>query len=184
MRNFTARAISACLRTLLQLLLPASGRRRAPQPLAVPTPAEPHVSPWSRPWTSPSKAEAAAFFRQQAERDLQYERRQAAAYATLGVDYPYTYEGAPFGMDDFVQPTPSSVPSSGARMTREALTSDVMPFGAVCCHCRRWTGVPVPCRHLGGITLHACPDCVLTAETGPTANEPIHNSPPQQRRSA
>ena len=36
-----------------------------------------------------------------AEREHQQERRRAAAFATLGVDYPYTYDGAPFGADDF-----------------------------------------------------------------------------------
>ncbi|QNP71518.1 hypothetical protein IAG44_20185 [Streptomyces roseirectus] len=114
MRHSTARAISACLRALLSLLLPATGKRRKPQRpaaacphLTSPTPPAPYVSPWSRPWTGPTKEEAAAFFRRQAEADaareahLQHERRKAAAYATLGVDYPYTYEGAPFGEDAF-----------------------------------------------------------------------------------
>jgi len=66
---------------------------------------EPYVSPWSKPWTSPSKEEAAALFRRMveadAEREHQQERRRAAAFATLGIDYPYTYDGAPFGADDF-----------------------------------------------------------------------------------
>jgi len=160
MSQLIAHAILACLRTLLELLLPASGKRRAtPQP-AAPTPAEPYVSPWSRPWTSPTKAEAAAFFRQQAERDAQFERRQAAAYATLGVDYPYTYDGAPFGADDFTEPTPKPNPRH-ARMSREALTTDYAPFEADCWHCGRWTGVPVECRRLGEAALYACPDCVF-----------------------
>jgi len=166
MSQLIAHAILACLRTLLELLLPASGKRRAtPQP-AAPTPAEPYVSPWARPWTSPSKAEAAAFFRAQAERDLQHERRQAAAYASLGVDYPYTYDGAPFGADDFPKPQP--------RMSREALTTDYAPFEADCWHCGRWTTAPVECHHLGETPLHACPDCLFLA----------HNSPSPQQRSA
>ncbi|QNP71930.1 hypothetical protein IAG44_22615 [Streptomyces roseirectus] len=103
--------LSACLRTLLALVLPATGRRRkqcVPEPVPVPVPVE---SPWSRPWTSPSKAEAAEIFRRQAERQaqveaawelrVQWERRRAAALATLGEDYPYTYEGGPFGADAF-----------------------------------------------------------------------------------
>ena len=152
MRHFIAHVILACLRTLLELLLPASGKRRAtPQPVPAPTPAEPYVSPWARPWTSPSKAEAAAIFRQQAERARQYERRQAAAYATLGVDYPYTYDGAPFGADDFPR---------DLRMTREALINDPVPFGAVCGYCGRWTEAPVECHHPG---LHSCPDCFFMA---------------------
>jgi len=105
-RNSTARAISACLRTLLALLLPATGKRRKPQNAPAPAP-QPYVSPWSRPWTGPTKEEAAEFFRRQAAADaerearLQHERRRAAAYASLGMDYPYTYEGAPFGADAF-----------------------------------------------------------------------------------
>ncbi|MHC5908203.1 hypothetical protein ACVNF4_30615 [Streptomyces sp. S6] len=108
MRHSIARAISACLRTLFSLLLPATGKRRKPQaaPAVAPTP-QLYVSPWSRPWTGPTKEEAAELFRRQATADaeretrLQYERRQAAAYASLGMDYPYTYDGAPFGPDAF-----------------------------------------------------------------------------------
>ncbi|MET8981541.1 hypothetical protein ABZX85_38700 [Streptomyces sp. NPDC004539] len=117
MRHSIAHAISACLRTLIALLLPATGRRRkccvkTPAAPATPEPVTPviPVSPWSRPWTSPSKAEAAEIFRRQeearlwaevAELHLQRERRRAAAYAAAGVDYPYTYEGAPFGAEAF-----------------------------------------------------------------------------------
>ncbi|MBW1603389.1 hypothetical protein JJV70_15015 [Streptomyces sp. JJ66] len=59
------------------------------------------VNPWSRPWTTPTKEEAAEFFRRQAgqrpaPRPVTRERRRAVLLATMGVDYPYTYEGAPF----------------------------------------------------------------------------------------
>ncbi|MHC5904313.1 hypothetical protein ACVNF4_10470 [Streptomyces sp. S6] len=105
MRHSIARAISACLRTLFAVLLPAKGKHRSPEPVEAPAPPEPYVSPWSRPWTSPSKAEAAALFRQQdavtLELRLQQERRRAAALASMGIEYPYTYEGAPFGPDAF-----------------------------------------------------------------------------------
>lgn len=113
MRNCIAHAFLAYLCTLIALLLPATGSRRkccvkAP---AAPAP-EPVIpeSPWSRPWTSPSKEEAAAIFRRQAEArawaetaeaELQRERRRAAAYAAAGLEYPYTYEGAPFGAEAF-----------------------------------------------------------------------------------
>ncbi|MHC5903381.1 hypothetical protein ACVNF4_05630 [Streptomyces sp. S6] len=108
MRHSIAHAISACLRTLFSLLFPATGKRRKQpaSPAVAPTP-QPYVSPWSRPWTGPTKEEAAEFFRRQAAADaerearLQYERRQAAAYASVGVDYPYTYDGAPFGAEAF-----------------------------------------------------------------------------------
>ncbi|MEV0471813.1 hypothetical protein [Streptomyces prunicolor] len=63
------------------------------------------VSPWSRPWTGPAKEEAQELFRQQAETALELhlcrERRRAAVLATMGVDYPYTYEGAPFPASAF-----------------------------------------------------------------------------------
>lgn len=63
------------------------------------------VNPWSRPWTGPTKEEASALFRQQAETTMElgviHERRRAAVLATMGVDYPYTYEGAPFPRSAF-----------------------------------------------------------------------------------
>ncbi|WP_075734414.1 hypothetical protein [Streptomyces acidiscabies] len=123
MRHTIARAISACFHILLTLALPASGQRRKPPATAVPAPPQPYVSPWSRPWTGPTKEEAAEFFRLQAEADavrqilaereharalqdpaeyeLQQERQLAAAYATLGIDYPYTFPDAPFSAEDF-----------------------------------------------------------------------------------
>ncbi|WP_416975769.1 hypothetical protein [Streptomyces sp. 4F14] len=111
MRHAISHAISACLHILLSLALPARGRRRKPPTPATPILPQPYVSPWSRPWTGPTKEEAAEFFRRQAaadterhlqaERLLQQERRRAAAFATLGVDYPYTYNGAPFTLTDF-----------------------------------------------------------------------------------
>lgn len=78
-----------------------------PTPLPEANPCQPaaHVSPWSRPWTSPSKKEAAAFFRRQSETTLELhavrERRRALSYATHGIDYPYTYDGAPFPQSAF-----------------------------------------------------------------------------------
>ncbi|QNP71103.1 hypothetical protein IAG44_17770 [Streptomyces roseirectus] len=123
MRHSIARAISACLHILLSYLLPATGTRRKPLAAAAPVPPEtsqPYVSPWTRPWTSPSKEEAAAIFRRQAEADatrerLQQERRRAAAYATLGIDYPYTYDGAPFGPAAFTDAGPG--PTHGQRLS-------------------------------------------------------------------
>jgi len=104
-RHSIARAILACLHTLLSYILPGTGTRRRRPVEAPPVQPEPYVSPWSKPWTSPSKEEAAALFRRMAEadaeRERQQERRRAAAFAMLGVDYPYTYDGAPFGADDF-----------------------------------------------------------------------------------
>lgn len=113
MRQSIARAILASLCTLLSLLLPARGQRRKPcqaAPAPAPEPVIP-VSPWARPWTSISKEEAAEIFRLQAERHqqaeaawelrLQWERRQAATLATMGIDYPYTYDGAPFDAASF-----------------------------------------------------------------------------------
>ncbi|MET8982600.1 hypothetical protein ABZX85_44185 [Streptomyces sp. NPDC004539] len=104
MRDFIVRALLCALRILMPRRRP--GRHSAAH-LTATAPATPviPVSPWSRPWTSPSKAEAAEIFHRQAlaeearraHRHLQRERRRAeAAYASMGVDYPYTYEGAPF----------------------------------------------------------------------------------------
>ncbi|MFK0296703.1 hypothetical protein ACIQU6_40385 [Streptomyces sp. NPDC090442] len=63
------------------------------------------MNPWSRPWTGPTKEEAAEFFRQRAETTLELhvirERRCAAVLATMGVDYPYVYDGAPFPVSAF-----------------------------------------------------------------------------------
>lgn len=63
------------------------------------------VNPWARPWTGPTKEEAAAFFRQQSAATMELvlirERRRAAVLATMGVDYPYSYPGAPFGTSAF-----------------------------------------------------------------------------------
>lgn len=111
MRDSIARA----LLWVLRILLPARGRRRAvpvcaPEPTAPPrvncgptTPIPVHVlarsipSPWFHrigPWQLVQEGE------REAEGTLELhvirERRRAAALAAEGVDYPYTYEGAPF----------------------------------------------------------------------------------------
>ena len=90
MRHSIAHAISAYLRTLLTLTLPGRGKRRKPCTTSVPAP-QPvvPVSPWSRPWTSLSKEDAAEIFRLQAEHHaqgqaawelrVQWERRRNAA---------------------------------------------------------------------------------------------------------
>ncbi|MBP5938236.1 hypothetical protein [Streptomyces acidiscabies] len=118
MRHCIARAILASLCTLLSLAFPARGHRRkcltaqAQAPASAPAP-EPVIppSPWSRPWTSISKEEAAEIFRLQIENDqlalsawelrIQWERRRAAALATMGIDHPYTYPDAPFDAESF-----------------------------------------------------------------------------------
>lgn len=60
-------------------------------------------SPWRNPWTGPTKADALAHFARhkncdspaaQGELRAIRERRRAAALATMGIDYPYTYPGA------------------------------------------------------------------------------------------
>ncbi|MFJ1845831.1 hypothetical protein [Streptomyces sp. NPDC088146] len=95
-------AIARVLAYILKFLLPGQGRHAA-DPAPTPEPAP--VSPWSRPWTSPTKEEAQALFRKQAETTTQLgvirERRTAAVLATFGVDYPYTYDGAPFPASAF-----------------------------------------------------------------------------------
>ncbi|MDT0411062.1 MULTISPECIES: hypothetical protein [Streptomyces] len=60
-------------------------------------------SPWRRAWTGPTKADVTSYFARHADcnspdalaelRAIR-ERRRAAALATVGLDYPYTYPGA------------------------------------------------------------------------------------------
>ncbi|MFM9448897.1 hypothetical protein [Streptomyces acidiscabies] len=112
MRQSIAHAFFACLRTLLSLVLPGTGQRRRAAVHTAPAP-EPVIpeSPWSRPWTSPSKEEAAEIFRQRAELQAQAkaaynlrrqrERRRVLEFASMGIDYPYVYPGSPFGLDEF-----------------------------------------------------------------------------------
>lgn len=99
MRNSIVRAIVACLRTLLSLCLPGTGRHRAVvKPVSRPTariepPTDPApVSAWSAPWTGPSAHEVRAVFKDERARelsDLQRERYYAAGFAALGVDYDH-----------------------------------------------------------------------------------------------
>lgn len=102
MRDVIARA----LLWVLRLLLPARGRHSAapaciPEPLSEPAPAD----PWAKPWRSPSKEQARALFQRQAEDTLELrikqERRRTLYYATQGLDFPYTYPGAPFPASAF-----------------------------------------------------------------------------------
>ncbi len=64
------------------------------------------VSPWSKPWTGPTKEQAAEFFRRQSETTMplaqvQKERRAALEFTALDHDYPYSYPGAPFPRSTF-----------------------------------------------------------------------------------
>ncbi|MGJ5897511.1 hypothetical protein ACSCBZ_37045 [Streptomyces niveiscabiei] len=109
MRDFIVRALSRALCELVPRRRP--GRHSATHLTPAPEPVIP-VSPWSRPWTSPSKEEVAEIFRRQAEEwarmeeaELQRERRRAAELATLGIDHPYTYPGAHFPRDAFGETT-------------------------------------------------------------------------------
>ncbi|WP_075735199.1 hypothetical protein [Streptomyces acidiscabies] len=108
MRDAIARALTWVLAALTPRRRP--GRHSAEFLTVQPqiTEATPDVipaSPWSRPWTSATKAEAAARFRQQdadtLELHRQRERRHALTLATMGIDYPYVYPDAPFGPDAF-----------------------------------------------------------------------------------
>jgi hypothetical protein len=99
-------AIARVLAWALSLLTPRRPGRHTAEYLACCVPTGPiDVSPWSKPWTGPTKDEARALFQQQAETTIEVtavrERRRAAALATLGIDYPYTYAGAPFPASAF-----------------------------------------------------------------------------------
>lgn len=110
MRDSIARALLWVLRTLL----PARGRHAAapiPEPTTLPrvicaptSPIPTHVlarsipSPWLHrigPWLLAREAE------QTIELGVIRERRRAVEYAAQGVDYPYTYDGAPFPASAF-----------------------------------------------------------------------------------
>lgn len=100
-------AIARALCWALSLLTPRRPGRHSAEYLAAQpkAPGTAPTTPWSRPWTGPTKEEAAACFQRQAditlERRVVEQRQRAAALATLGVDYPYTYEGAPFPRSSF-----------------------------------------------------------------------------------
>ncbi|MFF2845046.1 hypothetical protein ACFVT5_01770 [Streptomyces sp. NPDC058001] len=99
-------AIARALFWVLSVLIPPRPGRHSAEYLAAQPPQPAPVPPWSRPWTGPTKEEAAAYFRRQAktasELRLHRERRRALYYATRGVDLPYTYPGAPFPRSAFV----------------------------------------------------------------------------------
>lgn len=116
MRDLIARALLRVLR----ILLPAHGRHSATasRPRSAPEPAP--ASPWSSPWPTPTPAhviqrhtplrgEDIALARPYVPADedtlnlrlVQRERRTAAVLATFGVDWPYTYDGAPFPTSAF-----------------------------------------------------------------------------------
>ncbi len=117
MRDRIARALS----WVLSVLAPRRpGRHSAafltdqPEPTAEPAP----VNPWSKPWPTPTPEHIRALYVPMRGEDVALtrpyvlvettmelgiicERRRAAALASLGVDYPYTYEGAPFPRSAF-----------------------------------------------------------------------------------
>lgn len=132
MRDAIARALVWALR----LLMPATGRHAVrcgrPRPRhARPRPGlTPSPSLWAEPWPTPMPAHVAQRYvplrgedlalvrpylgelaRPRPLRLVQYERRLAALLATLGTDYPYTYDGAPFPRSSF---TPDAVPEAVA----------------------------------------------------------------------
>ncbi|MGW0560923.1 hypothetical protein ACWDZ4_09860 [Streptomyces sp. NPDC003016] len=119
MRDRIARALAWALSVLTPR---RPGRHSAtflaelPEPTTEPAPP---VDPWSKPWPTPTPEHIRTLFTPLRGEDVMLtrphvlaettmelgvigERRRAAALATLGVDYPYTYEGAPFPRSAFV----------------------------------------------------------------------------------
>lgn len=88
MRDLIARVLS----WVLSALVPRRPGRHSAEHLTEPSGPNPaHVSPWSRPWTSPS-AEQVRAIKDERTRELtqlQRERAYAAQLAALGVDYDY-----------------------------------------------------------------------------------------------
>ncbi|MGA5219347.1 hypothetical protein ACPCAE_25225 [Streptomyces cinereoruber] len=118
MRDVIARALSRAF----SILAPRRPGRHTAEFLtrqAEPVRTEPvRIDPWSKPWPTPTpehvraryaplRGEDVALTRPYCRADgtadlgLICERRRAAALATLGVDWPYTYEGAPFPASAF-----------------------------------------------------------------------------------
>ncbi|MFF4696473.1 hypothetical protein [Streptomyces chattanoogensis] len=92
--------VRALLRVLC-LLLPAHGRHSKARPDApsVPEAESSPVNPWTKPWTGPSSKQVRTIFRAEETLRLspvQRERRWAAEFADLGVDYAYRYPGDQF----------------------------------------------------------------------------------------
>ncbi|MGW1835816.1 hypothetical protein [Streptomyces sp. NPDC002067] len=97
MRNLIAHA----LKRAASLFSRTPGRHtekhlRTQEPPLVPA----STNPWTRPWTGPSSEEVRAIFRPEGEGEttltlspIQRERRYAAAFALIGIDYDYP--GAP-----------------------------------------------------------------------------------------
>lgn len=108
--------IALALTYVLRLVLPSRGRHAAAPALAL----EPaRVSPWDLPWPTPTPAHVTAryislrgedmalirlYYRAETTMQLgviKAERRRAAELASMGVDHPYTYPGAPFPRSAF-----------------------------------------------------------------------------------
>jgi len=62
-------------------------------------------------------------------------------------------------------------------VNRDGLTAEPpAPFVAVCCRCERWSSAAIPCRYIErasgpGVTLYACPDCVVIVGVGAVADD-------------
>ncbi|MET9690123.1 hypothetical protein ABZY81_16875 [Streptomyces sp. NPDC006514] len=99
---------------LLSLRTRKPGRHSAAHFTAQPTPVQLSPSIWLKPWNTPpaphvvergepfeddlpnvARPYVAGFPRPRTEQDWQRERRRAAAFAAAGMDYPYSYPGAP-----------------------------------------------------------------------------------------
>ncbi|RLU94782.1 hypothetical protein CTZ27_18955 [Streptomyces griseocarneus] len=94
-------AIATFLTWALRLLLPARGRHSEAQrsPQHVSDPAFAPARTGRRPWTGPSSAQARAIFHAEETQALTPEQRErwwALAFAEIGVEYPYRYEGDQF----------------------------------------------------------------------------------------
>jgi len=67
-------------------------------------------------------------------------------------------------------------------VNRDGLTAEPpAPFGAVCCRCERWSSAAIACRHIerasgAGLTLYACPDCVVIVGVGAVADDAMNLS--------
>lgn len=107
MRDAIARALS----WVLSLLAPRRPGRHSAAFLAEPSAATPEptpADPWSRPWGGPSAAQVRTIFQPETDAEttmslsvVQKERHYAVEFAAIGVEYPYSYDGAPFSRWEF-----------------------------------------------------------------------------------
>lgn len=100
MRDAIARALTWVLSLLPWTRRPEPGRHSAAFLADQAEPAPAHESPWSRPWTGPTKEEAQALFRAEATMPIAPVQREHHGHARLPRSERTRQEGEPHGIDE------------------------------------------------------------------------------------